>query len=71
MKADARGQTIIRFFGVVFAKHNVPLTNITAVAADGALAFVDRYRATEIPNARTVHCALQRSHPVTPKTQRQ
>ncbi|KRZ73034.1 Zinc finger BED domain-containing protein 5 [Trichinella papuae] len=59
-KGDAKGDYL--------KKHNVPLRNITAMASDGALAMVCRYRrfATllkeTVPDVRTVHCVLRRHH---------
>jgi len=56
-----------------FEKHNIPLSNITAAATDGAPAMVGLYRGfasllkKKVPAVRTVHCVLQRQHLVAKK----
>jgi len=56
-----------------FEKHNIPLSNITAVATDGAPAMVGRYRGfasllkKKVPAVRAVHCVLQKQHLVAKK----
>lgn len=73
LTGDAKGETILQCVQQYFEKHNIPLSNITAVATDGAPAMVGRYRGfasllkKKVPNVRTVHCVLHRQHLVAKK----
>lgn len=73
LRADAKGETILQCVQQYFEKHNIPLSNITAVATDGAPAMVGWYRGfarllkEKVPDVRTVHCVLHRQHLVAKK----
>lgn len=73
LSGDAKGETVLKCVQQHFEKHNIPLSNITAVATDGAPAMVGQYRGfagllkEKVPDVHTVHCVLHRQHLVAKK----
>ena len=71
--ADAKSETILQCVQQCFEKHNVPLSNINAVATDGAPAMLGQYTGfanllkEKVPDVRTLHCVLHRQHVVVKK----
>ena len=65
---DSKGETIFTTFQECFESHNIPLTNITAVACDGAPAMIGRHRGVStflreiVPEVITEHCMTHRQH---------
>ena len=66
LTADAKGETILQCVQQCFKKHKKPLSNISAVATDGAPAVIGWYTGfasllkEKMPDMRTVHCVLHR-----------
>ena len=73
LTADAKGETILQCVLQYFEKHNIPYSNVTVEATDGAPAMVGRCRGfasllkKKVPDVRTVHCVLHRQHLVAKK----
>ena len=68
LRADSKGEIIMRSLADYLNKLNVPMENITAFATDGAPAMIVRYRGFAsllkgmVPSVRTIHCVLHRNH---------
>ena len=71
---DPNGETIYRTLQEYFKYHDIPLTNITTVACDGAPARIGRYRGFSdflmeiVPEGiHGYHCVIHRQHLVSKK----
>jgi len=68
LETDVKGVTIFRCLQEYLNKYDIPLENIIAVATDGALSMVGRYRGfatylkEKVPGIRTIHCVLHRQN---------
>ncbi|XP_066938665.1 zinc finger BED domain-containing protein 5-like [Macrobrachium rosenbergii] len=68
LEADAKGETIFRCLEEHLKKHNIPLSNITAVSIDGTLPMSSFHRGLttifkeRFPDVRTIHLVLHRQH---------
>uniref|UniRef100_A0A5S6Q3P9 DUF4371 domain-containing protein n=1 Tax=Trichuris muris TaxID=70415 RepID=A0A5S6Q3P9_TRIMR len=65
---DTRGETIYRTVEDFFKEKEIPLTNIIAVATDGAPSMLGRHRGflsylkEKVPDLLAVHCVIHRQH---------
>ena len=73
LDTDTKGESIFHVVKTYFMEKNIPLSNITACATDGAASMVGRYRGfiaylkLAVPSLFCIHCVVHRQHLVSKK----
>jgi hypothetical protein len=73
LKTDTKGESIFRIVEQFFRDKKIPLSNILAVATDGAPSMTGRhhgciaYLRKYVPNVFAIHCVIHRQHLVAKK----
>ena len=68
LRTDTRGETILNYVAAYVEESNIPLTNISAFATDGAPSMTGRHKCfiaylkKAISGAFCIHCVIHRQH---------